>query len=210
MPGFGEEKQTPFGGRGAAPAVENRPPTILSKDEFCRWIDLQEAKFEWKDGRVVQMSNVSKAHARVTANVLRTISARLDLDPWSVTASDLGVEAEGFIRYPDIIVDAMDTDDKGLRAREPVVLIEVLSPSSVGIDFTEKRAEYASFVSLQAYLVVSQDEALVWVWQRGSDGRLPATPVEIAGREASIHLAGLELDVPLAEIFRGVAPGRTA
>ncbi len=210
MPGFGEEKQAPFGGHGAAPAASVRPPTRLSKDEFCRWIERQEAKFEWKDGRVVQMSNVSKAHARVTANLLRTISARLDLDRWSVTASDLGVEAEGFIRYPDIIVEPMDTDDKGRRARAPVLLVEVLSPSSVGIDFTEKRAEYASFASLQAYLVVSQDEALVWAWQRGDDGLLPAMPVEIAGREASIHLAGLSLDVPLAEIFRGVAPGRTA
>ena len=209
MPGFGEEKQAPFGNLGEA-AAGSRPPTHLSKDEFCRWIERQEAKFEWKQGCVVQMSNVSTAHARVVANLLRAISARLDLDRWSVTASDLGVEDESFIRYPDIIVEPMDTDDRSRRSRAPVLIAEVLSPSTTDVDFAEKREEYARFATLAHYLVAGQDQPAVWLYSRDADGRFSEQPMTITGRAAEVEIAALAISVSLAEIYRGIAVGREA
>ncbi|MFM9940534.1 MAG: Uma2 family endonuclease [Hyphomicrobiaceae bacterium] len=177
----------------------------LDKTAFNRWLDRQEGKYEWKDGRVVQMSNASKAHARIVANLVRAIGGKLDLDRWSVTASDLGVEDEDFLRFPDIIVEPMDDDDKGRRSRQPALLIEVLSPSSVGADFRDKPEEYMRFASLQAYGVVSQDAALCWIWQRDSaTGQFPVKPTEFIGREPSISFSALGIDLPLAEIYRGI------
>jgi len=177
----------------------------LDKAAFCAWLEHQEHRHEWKEGRVVQMTNVTKAHVRVAANFIRAISARLDLDRWSVTQSDLGVEDEEFVRFPDVIVEPMDTDDESRRARQPVLLVEILSPSSVGIDFTEKLAEYTSFASLEAYIIASQDEPILWIWRRLAEiGAFPATPTEVNGRDSQVDVPGLGITLPLAELYRGV------
>ena len=74
----------------------NAPLTLtMSKAEFDRWVGRQETKHEWKEGRVVQITDVTKAHARIVANFIRSLSARLDPIEWSITASDLGVEGAG-------------------------------------------------------------------------------------------------------------------
>lgn len=178
----------------------------LDKASFTAWLDRQDRKYEWKEGRVVQMSNVTKAHARLVSNVLRAFSARLDLDMWAVTASDLGVEDTGWLRFPDVIVEPMDGDDKARRAQQAAVIVEVLSPSSVGIDMTEKPEEYATIATLNAYVVASQDEPILWLWQRDPQtGHFPAKPIEINGREQTLTLTFGSLSIPLAEIYRGIA-----
>ena len=58
----------------------------LDNTAFCRWVERQEGKFEWKEGRIVGMSNVTKARARIVADLVRALSARLDFDQWSLTA----------------------------------------------------------------------------------------------------------------------------
>lgn len=179
----------------------------LDKAAFSAWLDRQEQRYEWKECRVVQMTNVTKAHERIAANILRAISERLDLDRWSVTASGLGVEGSTFIRFPDIVVEPMDNDDEGRRARKVVVLVEVLSPSSVGTDFTEKLAEYTTLPTLQAYVIASQDEPIVWIWHRSSGNEFPATPVEMNGRDAQLDLSCLGVSIPLSEIYRGIRQG---
>ncbi len=177
----------------------------LDKADFDRWLDRQEKKHEWKEGRVVQMSNASKAHARIAANLVRALSVKLDLDRWSVTATDLGVEDEDSRRFPDGIAEPMDDDDKGRRSRQPELLVEVLSPSSVATDFREKPEDYMRCQRLQAYCVGSQDAALCWIWQRElATGGLPTRTIEMAGRGRSIQLSALAIDLPLAEIYRGI------
>ncbi len=177
----------------------------LDKASFTSWLDRQDRKYEWKEGRVVQMSHVTKAHARIVSNILRAFSARLDLDRWAVTASDLGVEDTDWLRFPDVIVEPMDTDDKARRAQHPAIIVEVLSPSSIGIDMTEKPEEYATIATLSAYIVASQDEPILWLWQRNPVGQFPTKPVEINERDQSLTLTFENLNVPLAEIYRGVA-----
>ena len=176
----------------------------LDKAAFNRWLDAQERKYEWKEGRVVQMTNVSRGHARIVANVLRALSARLDLNQWLVTVSDFGVEDETWVRFPDLIVEPENSDNQGRRALDPIILVEVLSPSSVGTGFTEKLGEYLSLASLEAYLIASQDEPICWVWQRQENGAFPGKPEEIAGREATLELKARAIALPLAEIYHGI------
>ncbi len=177
----------------------------LDKAAFLAWLDRQERKYEWKEGRIVQIPDVSKAHARLVANFLHAFSAHVDLDRWAVTASDLGIEGETWLRFPDVIVEPMDRDDKGRRSRDPVFIVEVLSPSSVGTDLTLKPAEYLPFSSLQAYIVASQDEPIVWVWQRNAQSNaFPERPAEIQGRAATLSVARPDLAIPLAELYRGI------
>ena len=180
----------------------------MDKPAFVAWLARQERKFEWKEGRVVPMPDVTKAHARIASNFMFAFGARLNRDLWSITPSDLGVEDETFLRFPDVIVEPMDTDDKGRRADRAVILVEVLSASSVGIDMTEKREEYCSMNTLPAYIVASQDEPILWLWQRdGETGAFATKPIEINGREQVLNLKFESLALPLAELYRGIAVG---
>lgn len=204
MPGFGEENQTPFGARGAAPTARVRPPTHLSKDEFCRWIDRQEAKFEWKEGRVVQMSNVTRGHASIVANLSFALLTALGRDRWRVLTSDFGIESGDFLRFPDVVVEPKLASTGSMTERRvvhPVLIFEVLSPSSVGIDMIEKPAEYGVFATLEAYVAVSQDTAQCWLWQRDAAGAFPSRPAAVVGRGAALQLDARGISLPLAEIY---------
>jgi Uma2 family endonuclease len=185
----------------------NAPTDLrLDKATFDRWLLDQERKYEWKDGRVVQMNNVTRGHARVVANILRALSTRLDPDAWAVVASDFGVEKDTFVRFPDVLVEPESAGPLALRRSESAILLfEVLSPSSVDTDMLEKPAEYRALDSLEAYVVASQDAAICWLWERDPvTGAFPAMPVRIAGRDQSIPLAKRGIAVPLAEIYRNI------
>ncbi len=177
----------------------------LDKAAFCAWLDAQEQRHEWKEGRVIRRTDITRAHARIASNFICALSDRLGRDTWSVTASGPAVEGQDFIRFPDVVVEVFDTDDDGYRAEQPVVLVEILSPSSAGTDFTEKLAEYTSFPTRQAYIIASQDEPIVWNWNRSVEtGAFPPTPIEISGRDSQLEVPGLGISLLLADLYRGV------
>ena len=87
-----------------------------------------------------------------------------------------------------------------LTATAPVLIVEVLSPSSERIDLGDKAAEYVGIPSLLAYLVVAQDEMKAWVWVRAPTGFAPGADV-LKGDEAVVHIEPLGIDLPLAAIY---------
>jgi Uma2 family endonuclease len=115
------------------------------------------------------------------------------------------VEIGEDIRYPDVVVERLLGDGSGLTTTTPVLIVEVLSPSSTGRDMSVKLAEYTSLASLEVYIVASQEEPICWVWQRGGAGRnFSREPAEVAGRNASIEIVGLGISLPLAELYLGI------
>jgi Uma2 family endonuclease len=95
---------------------------------------------------------------------------------------------------------------KDYTATAPVLLVEVLSPSTAATDLGDKAAEYLQIQSLLAYIVLSQDEPKAWVWARQTAEFVPG-PVVIADTEAVIHIDALQLKLPLAEIYAGIKTG---
>ena len=119
---------------------------------------------------------------------------------------EFGVETDGAIRYPDVVVEPPNLDaPEGRRAEKPIIIVEVLSPSSYARDFVEKCAEYQTIASLEAYIVASQDEPICWHWQRQPDATFPRYPEEIAGREASIELKARAIALPMSEIYADIS-----
>jgi Uma2 family endonuclease len=95
---------------------------------------------------------------------------------------------------------------KDYTATAPVLLVEVLSPSTAATDLGDKAAEYLHIPSLTAYSVLSQDEPKAWVWARAT-AQFASGPAVIAGTEAIIRIAALQLKLPLAEIYAGMEAG---
>lgn len=197
MTGFSEDPGAPFHAKS------------LSKAEFFAWLQRQEGgRFELKDGRILMHAGSTKRHVRLTVAFIVALHSRLDPNQWTIGTADLAVEIGDDIRYPDVVVERLLDDGSGLTTTAPVLIVEVLSPSSAGRDLNVKLAEYTGLPSLEAYIVASQEEPIVWVWQRLGEARtFPALPAEIAGRDSAIDIEALGLSLPIGELYRGIGGG---
>ena len=195
MTGFSEDPQAAYG-------------LPLDKKSFLHWVQRQEGRFEFAEGKVTMQARITRGHSLVTNAFTLALRSRLSISDWNVLAEGFGIDVGDGIRYPDILVEKAGGQTSDLTTTTPVVLVEVLSPSSVGTDMTVKLAEYTSLASLEAYIVASQDEAICWVWQRQGEARaFPQHPQEVAGHEALFEIPALQIALPLAEIYRHIATG---
>jgi Uma2 family endonuclease len=178
-------------------------PGYMDKAAFLAWVQGREERYELENGRVVMMVGASLNHGRIVGNVY--FALRRQLDPqWEVIA-EFGLDSSPrTLRYPDILVHRAGGDGSRLATSEPALLAEVLSPSSETLDLGDKAAEYLHLPSLQAYLVLAQNEAKAWVWQREPTAFQPG-PTVISGVEQSVAIKALAVDIPFSEIYRNVS-----
>ena len=177
----------------------------MGKSEFLTWVQAHEGRYELAGSRVVMMTGGSRGHAILVRRLAAALEKRLDSNRWTVLTSDFGVDlGPSTVRYPDVVVDVAGGRFKDLTATAPAVIAEVISPSSAKDDLGVKADEYVRLPSLSAYLVLAQDEPKARVWLRGAAGFSPE-PKIIEGLDAVIEIASLAINLPLAEIYAGVA-----
>ncbi len=184
-------------------SIQTKMPTTA--DEFLRWNEGREGKREFVRGRVVElMINVTRNHIEIAGNLFQTLRQQPDRKQFTVGSADFAVRTADGIRYPDVFVDRKGATSKGgdLAATEPLLLAEVLSPSSYGRDFVEKLADYRTMDPVLYYLILAHEEPRVWLCSRVSNEW--GKPVEIAGLEAFMSLEKLSVTIALADIYEGV------
>jgi Uma2 family endonuclease len=180
-------------------------PVHMDKPAFLAWMQQQEGRYELAGGRVVMMVGATRAHAMIVRNLVVLLCGQVDPQKWTVVA-DFGLDAgPETLRYPDIVVDQAGGGDTDYTATAPVLLIEVLSPSSESVDLKDKASEYLQLPSVLTYLVFAQREPKAWAWSRGEDG-FKAEPDVITGSDKIVRIAALNVSLPLAAVYAGVAP----
>ena len=173
-------------------------PVHMDKTAFLAWVQGREERYELVDGRVVMMTGASRTHGIIVLNIAMLLRSRLD--PTTVIA-DFGLDAgPRTLRYPDIMVDRAGGD---YTTSDPVLLIEVLSPSSEALDLNEKAAEYLRLSNLATYIVFAQHEPKAWLWLRTASG-FSAHPQIIAGRDLSIEVPALSIELPFSQVYAGI------
>ena len=184
------------------------PDAPTDPDAFLRWAagrPREEGRYELSRGVVTRaMINVTRRHSDICINIVLALGRLLDLDQHRIASTDFSVRTPFGIRGPDVMVEPREGDPVGLSSDRPCLLVEVLSPSPAGIDFTEKRDEYLATPTLQTYLICAADEARVWAWRRNADGTWPQSPSMFESRSDAVTIAGLGVDLTLAAIYRGV------
>jgi Uma2 family endonuclease len=180
-----------------------RPDLRMRKAAFIEWSAALEERCELVAGRVVMMPRPSRSHGLIVSNLVVALRRQLDPHQW-VVIPEFGLDCgPQTLRYPDIVVDRAGGGAKDHTATDPVLLAEVLSPSSVETDLGDKAAEYLQIPSLLAYAVFSQDEPKAWVWERTTEHFTPG-PRVISGNESAVRIAELKLELPMADIYTGI------
>jgi len=178
-------------------------PLSMSKEAFFAWIEQREERYEYVGGRVVMMVYVTLNHALVASNLLFVLKSRLPAEQFNVVSADFAVNVGDSVRFPDILVQAAQADLRALEAKAPILIVEVLSPGTLHIDFGDKRREYLGLPTLDTYLIVSPDEPRAWIWQR-TDGAFPSEPEIIEGLDKQVVLPTLGARIAFAEVYRGI------
>src|SRR5207248_10567862 len=85
-------------------------------------------------------------------------------------ASDAKVIASGSVRYPDVSVTCTPIDARQDIVPEPVLVVEVISPSTAHLDNGRKKLEYFGTASIRQYAIVEQDDRVVDLYTRTEAG----------------------------------------
>jgi Uma2 family endonuclease len=175
---------------------------------FAEYVQLEEGspiKHEFLDGVVYAMAGGSPAHAAVTGNVIRLLGVALEGRRCQVFSSDLRIRVAktGLTTYPDtsVICDQIEIDpedSKGHTALNPILLVEVLSPSTEDYDRGEKLSHYKRIESLREVMLVAHEEHRVDVWRRSGTRWIQRTFRE--GEQ--VELKSVECALAVTEIYR--------
>jgi Uma2 family endonuclease len=194
-------------------------PTIdhLDFDAFIAAYGEKDVRYEMYDGEVFAMSGGSENHSLVSVNALVALRQRVKPRGCQTHGPDLYVRPDDDNRSamsPDVYVRCGPPLPKGQRyAGDPMIVVEVLSPSTMYFDRGEKLHRYQKFDSLEHVIILYQDEHRAEIWTRppqGSietdvDGNLLWTHTVAHGLGSSLTLSALDDEtIGLDEFYDGV------
>ena len=191
----------------ANPQSDDLHGISMTAEAFERLISVESPyRYELIDGVVYDMTGSSPEHSVIASNIEGLVREQIGKRGPCRTHRDQYVLIPGKPPVvPDVVVtcDRADWDkDKRLKPfmiRSPLIVVEVLSPSTERYDRTEKFARYMRCPTLEVYMLVSQDEQHVEVYQRAKGWKQ-----ERFSADQWVKLEQLGLELLVESIYEGV------
>ena len=145
---------------------------LMTVEEFLPWAEGKEGRWELHEGVPVMMSPERSLHVETKAEAYVALREAIRLKglPCRVYPDGMAIRIDARATYepdasvvcgPRVAPDAIEIDN-------PVIVVEVLSPSTAAIDHGRKLSGYFSLVSVQHYLILDPDRRVVIHHKRGS------------------------------------------
>ena len=179
------------------------PEPYLAPEEYLAIERKAAYKSEYSDGEMYAMSGASREHNRITVNLVRVIGNQLRGSSCEPFSADMRVRIPFPRRYvyPDLVVacgEAEFEDDELDVLLNPVLIIEVLSPSTENYDRGTKLGWYRRISSLREYVLVSQDSPHIERFVKRDEGWVLT---DTDGIEAVVRLESIGCQLALADIY---------
>ena len=180
--------------------------TPVTYFEYLERERLAAERHEFYHGVIYAMAGGTPEHGFVAANMIYELRRLLGSRPCVVATSDVRVRvvATGLSTYPDVSVVCGPVEralDDAHAITNPLLLVEVLSPSTEAYDRGEKFAHYRRIPSLREVVLVSTHEHRIEAFQRGDDGRWVLNEATAGQALTLVSLGGtLEVD----DVYRNV------
>jgi len=184
------------------------PAHKYSLQEYIELDKNSEERYEYFEGEVIEMSGASLKHNRIVSNFTGILSNQLEGRDCEVlpAAMRLKVPAAFPYRYPDLVVVCGEPIIEELQGLEmlvnPLVIIEVLSPTTEAYDHGRKFSAYQFIESFREYLLVAQDRPHVVQYVRQSNGKWLRS--EVGELEGELTLETINCTLLLSDIYRRV------
>ena len=173
-----------------------------TEEQYLAWEETAAEKSEYVDGKIRAMSGGTEPHASIPMNIGGELRTALRGKACRVLSSDMKVWTANAFYYPDLSVVCGPSIYRGRNKHtitNPVVVVEVLSPSTERKDRGEKFIRYQQIETLRSYLLVSQTEPRVELFERGENGHWDYSTV--AGLENAVAISSLGVMLALSEIY---------
>jgi Uma2 family endonuclease len=178
-------------------------PKGLTADEFLAWAAGQPGRYELVNGEIVTMAAERVGHARAKLAAVTALTAAIEARrlPCEAMIDGVAVRIDDATVYePDALVRCGErVGDDAIFVTDPVIVVEVVSPSSQALDSGAKLEDYFRLPSLRHYLIVKTDTRAVIHHRAGGDGRLETAIL----REGRIELDPPGIGIELAALFAG-------
>ncbi|MDD2744252.1 MAG: Uma2 family endonuclease [Rhodocyclaceae bacterium] len=178
--------------------------STLSESEYLAYEAQSPVRNEYIAGEIFAMTGASIRHNVIAGNLFAELRSHLKGTPCRalIEGVKLRLRKEQSYFYPDVMVTCenrlQELDSQQQTVEEPVVVIEITSPSTEAIDRREKLRAYRTLPSLKEYLIVSQDRAQVEIFRRRGDigwDIITYEPGDI------VEITSLELKISMNDIY---------
>jgi Uma2 family endonuclease len=187
-------------------SLKAKKQKYYTPEEYLVLEESAEFRSEFDDGEIVAMAGSSIKHFRITKNIEQSIDRSLSKGCESFSA-EVKVRVERFQKYyyPDIFVVCgepifdLKRDDTIVN---PILIIEVLSKSTEAKDRGEKMLAYRSLESLQEYVLVSQDKAIVEQYSKdASENWIHKATI---GLQSKVFFESIKMEITLEDIYKRI------
>jgi Uma2 family endonuclease len=179
----------------------NKQKSYIGIEDYLAGEKDSEIRHEYIDGDVYAMVGASRNHNIITFNVAGLLHTGLK-PPCQGYVSDMKIhirdQGSEWFYYPDVSVTCAEETANDYYSERPVLIVEVISPSTERVDKYEKRLNYQRLDSLQEYVLIHQDIREVWVFRRSNQW------AKEVYYEGVIELPSIEMMMQIDDIYRNV------
>jgi Uma2 family endonuclease len=191
-------------------SVQVKPRYTL--EEYFALELASEERYEYFNSEVFCMSGVSPNHAQIESNLITSLNNELRARGCRVFPANIRIKVPAAppYRYPDLaVVCEKPSYEKigGIEAlTNPVLLVEVLSPSTEAYDRGDKFTYFKSIPSFREYLLVAQHRPHVTHYVKQTDGKWDYE--ETNDLTSNLDLLSVDCALVLSEVYRDVEFGQ--
>ena len=184
------------------------PYHYYSLDEYFALEQASDARFEYWDGDIICMSGGSITHYLISSNVHGALVLALRGGRCRAFTGDAAIWTPAFppYRYPDASVVCGELQTRHVNVLDailnPVVIVEVLSPSTKALDEGKKFEAYKAIPTFREYLLIAQDEAHVVHYLRRAEEAWERR--DVTDMDASLELESVHCALKLRDIYEGL------
>jgi len=176
----------------------------MTVDDFLRWEDGTDTRYELVGGFVVAMAPPSPAHGRLAARLGGRIDAALRGRSPCAVQSEAGIvrpDRNDTCYVADLAVSCEQLRPEDRLIRNPLLIVEVLSPSTAALDRQSKVADYRQIASVQEILLIDSETVFAEILRREGDRW---TTEIVRAPTATLSLSSVPLSIRMAELYEGI------
>ncbi len=186
-------------------------PQFMDLDDFEDLVldKPEDEKWELIDGRVTRsMVGARLSHHLIIQNVnfaLRSHIRARGMPCQTFTETFwLKQRFQKLAAFPDVMVRCGPIEAEAPSLDDPLILIEVVSPTRENRDRGQKASAYMRLGSARHVCFIERDRVRIEVFDRNESGWTPRAPIESA--DHVFELGAIEFSMPVAEVYRDVLP----
>lgn len=177
--------------------MRNTAEELMSLDEFLAWEREQPERYEYTGGVATLMTGGSLDHSTIASNLWTALRSTLRGSACRAFRGDTKIIGNNSIRYPDLSVTCTPVRGNEDTVLDPVLVIEVISPSTEREDRGRKKFDYFATPSIQQYAIIEQDARRVDLYTRSGDRWTD----EIIEGDAILKLSSIGVEMSLDTVY---------